>query len=141
MDRTRLLALLAAPTLAATMLGTADAQSVTSVRGRVVDCYRNAPVSATVTLIDDGGFRWSAKTDGNGRFSLLAPLEGVASLEVEQPGYQSNEVDFRAGDGEAVTVNVVLTRELRVSSHPLAQCTAQSMARFDPPTEDRYIIR
>jgi hypothetical protein len=150
--------LAAAVVLALGARSTAGAQPFTIVHGRVVNCrsagYSHlgdigayAPVRATVTVRDRLGDSSSTTTDRTGRFILLAPLSGEATLSVDTGRYRYLErsIPFDADRASSISAKIFLvpfrptvgSGEIRAMS----ECWKASTIAYDAETSDRYTLR
>lgn len=147
--------------MATAATGRSDAQEITAVRGRIVDCesawsYAGKspvlsmngarPLVASLAVEDDVGYVRSSRSGADGRFSFLAPLTGRVVVAIERRGYEKRVLSFTAGKGSPVSVTAYLMKIRYVviaSVRPefvSAGCTAASLARPELDTVDRYSI-
>jgi vitamin B12 transporter len=87
-----------------------QAQSTTSLRGKIVDPLGSRVPDAKVVLLEDEKPIVDAKSDGQGSFSLAIPKEGHYSLRVEATGFatQTKPVDI-GKDGKTGELTVTLS--------------------------------
>jgi hypothetical protein len=120
MTRSSRTAFLLVVVLAATGLP-GGAQDLFEVRGRVADETGGSIPGASVTLTDErGGLHASASTDQEGRYQLVAPRPGRATLTVRMAGFApATRTISVTGNGSAtvdVTLRVAITERVDVRS-------------------------
>lgn len=73
-----------------------DKNIVTKLRGRVIDVSTSAPLSATISLVDNKVNLIMAKitSDNSGDFELLIPHGGNYGVTTEKNGYLFNSINF-----------------------------------------------
>lgn len=73
-----------------------DRKIVTKLRGRVIDVSTSAPLSATISLVDNKINRIIAKitSDDSGDFELIIPHGGNYGVTTEKNGFLFNSINF-----------------------------------------------
>jgi hypothetical protein len=111
--------------IAALLLGAMSpvpAQSVTSVRGRVVDCRvavlaarpkqalptESGRLFAKLVVSDDAGFSRTYRTDEDGTFAFLAPLAGNVHMVVTARGHADRVIDFEVTGADSIAVHAFM---------------------------------
>jgi vitamin B12 transporter len=105
-----------------------QAQSTTSLRGKIVDPLGSRVPAAKVILLEGDKEIVDAKSDGQGSFSLVVPKEGRYSLRVEATGFATQTIPVDIGK-DAKTEELTVT----LSIGRLAQQVVVSATGFAIP--------
>lgn len=120
---------LAGPVSAATSSETvAQAATVqSSISGKITDS-RGTPLADSQITIEGGGKTYTAKTKGDGSFSVAVP-PGVYTVTVNHGGFQTAQNDVSVAPGSGNTVISVALQEVNLSSLSVIGRTSTSSTR------------
>jgi len=113
-----------------------------TLKGRVVDGSGQPVAGARVQLAEGMPYRWSAKTDRNGRFIYdSAPEEPLSYVVFEAPGFKPTELRLMA-DSEEKLIRLErspLAGRIRVLGKVMDASTRQPIPRFKVLTHERVV--
>lgn len=89
----------------------AEAQSGSSVAGKVIDSKTNAPLSGVTITVN--GLNKSVVTDVEGRYSIPLPV-GKYSVNVASVGYQEKQIsDVEISEGQPLELNITMEQQVK----------------------------